>query len=191
MSTFQIKHSNEEWRDVAGYEGRYRASSLGDVVGPQGISLSQSANSHGYAYVALYSGSKASRKAVAVHRLIADAFLPRNQSAPHVNHLDGNKLNNAASNLERCSPAQNTAHAYKLNLISAAVGERHGSAKLSMRQAASVLVSNESSYVLARRFGVSASAIQKIRNRKTWRANDDALEDMKRLAEQEASRVAG
>ena len=47
-----------------------------------------------------------------VHRLVARSFLglPPSSQCSHVNHKDGDKENNAISNLEYVTPAENRAH---------------------------------------------------------------------------------
>lgn len=50
-----------------------------------------------------------------VHRLVAAAFLGRNDDLM-VNHKDGNKLNNRSDNLEYVTNQQNTIHAYNSGL---------------------------------------------------------------------------
>jgi hypothetical protein len=60
---------------------------------------------------------------IAVHRLVAMAFcnhqkVPWYQKKLVVNHIDGNKRNNRASNLEYCSKAENVRHAHRTGLIS-------------------------------------------------------------------------
>nr|DAH92587.1 MAG TPA: homing endonuclease [Bacteriophage sp.] len=51
-----------------------------------------------------------------VHRLIAETFLENPNNLPMVNHIDGNKLNNALTNLEWCTNAHNVQEAYNRKL---------------------------------------------------------------------------
>jgi hypothetical protein len=51
------------------------------------------------------------KKFVNVHRLVAMAFVEGFSSGLHVNHIDGDKLNNDRSNLEWCTQSANNAHA--------------------------------------------------------------------------------
>lgn len=45
-----------------------------------------------------------------MHRIIAETFCPNPNNFPIVNHLDENKLNNCASNLEWCTHQHNVLH---------------------------------------------------------------------------------
>ncbi|WP_198652743.1 HNH endonuclease [Escherichia coli] len=70
----------------------------------------------GYAMVTLCEGGK--KFQVLVHRVIAMTFVDNDNPSvkTQVNHLDGNKLNNAAWNLEWTTPEENTHHAHEMGL---------------------------------------------------------------------------
>lgn len=108
----------EEWRPVKGYEGLYEVSNMGRVkslhYGESRI-LKQSVSSNGHMKVDLNKDRTSNTKQV--HRLVAEAFIPNPMNLSVVNHLDGDKHNNCAFNLEWCTYRQNTLHAIKLGLF--------------------------------------------------------------------------
>lgn len=61
--------------------------------------------SHGYYAVNI------NYRALLVHRIIAETFLPNPNNYPCVNHKDGNKLNNSVDNLEWCTIQYNNQQA--------------------------------------------------------------------------------
>jgi len=75
-----------------------------------GHRLSQHISTKGYPKVTI------GGKAVFVHRVVAQAFLPNLEGKPEVNHIDGDKKNNAANNLEWCTRSENMKHAYATGL---------------------------------------------------------------------------
>lgn len=127
----------EQWADIAGFEGRYQVSSEGRVrslpfkqrythwrTGREhyrqtaGRILSTQKINSGYRIVHLHKDNV--RTALLVHRLVADAFL-LGQPGETVNHKDGNKTNNRASNLEWTSYSENHIHAVALGLNAQAI----------------------------------------------------------------------
>lgn len=58
-----------------------------------------------YAFVNLSKDNKT--KVHRVHRLVAETFIPKVLGKEHVNHIDNDIENNAASNLEWCTPEEN------------------------------------------------------------------------------------
>lgn len=99
---------NEIWRDVVGYEGLYIVSNKGNVDSiryPRRKRLHQNVQ-QGYHFVILCNNTD--RKHKAVHRLVAEAFIPNHDSLKNeINHIDENPSNNNVENLEWCDRRYN------------------------------------------------------------------------------------
>lgn len=97
------------WKCVNGWP--YSVSNEGHVRNDRtGHIKAYSVTNCGYAQVALFDNGKCKR--FSVHRLVAEAFVPNAFNDAQVNHIDGNKLNNVANNLEWVSNSQNQKHKY-------------------------------------------------------------------------------
>lgn len=111
----------EVWKPIQGYEDRYAVSSLGRVCSfptqrrKYAKILKNKLTKDGYYETALV-GDGCKYKYVRTHRLVASAFIPNPDDKPEVNHIDGNKLNNAVSNLEWVTSSENQKHAYATGL---------------------------------------------------------------------------
>lgn len=120
-----IDYSNEIWKDIIDFPG-YQVSSMGRMrswlnnrwgVGNTCRILAPALDkSTGYLKANLNRNGKGNTKAV--HVLVAEAFCGGKHPGMDVNHIDGNKLNNIASNLEWCTRKENMKHAYKNGLWS-------------------------------------------------------------------------
>lgn len=88
----------EEWKDIKGYEGFYKISSLGKIMNKTYKIKTNNLRKDGYMYLDLYKHGK--RKRMLIHRLVAEAFVKNPNNYEQVHHIDGNKQNNNAENLE-------------------------------------------------------------------------------------------
>lgn len=118
------KGAEEVWAPIPEYEGLYEASNLGRVRSlprntTRGRILKQHISStNGYCYVSL---SKENKQVTArVHKLVWEAFT---QTVTYgfdkfktLNHIDGDKTNNAFDNLEMVTQSENQIHAIKMGL---------------------------------------------------------------------------
>lgn len=111
----------EIWLPVAGYEGKYEVSNLGNVKSlyHKGRILSPGTIGGGYLGVSLYKDGKGHTKRL--HRVVAVAFLKNLDDLPEVNHIDENKKNNAVSNLEWCTRRHNMLHGTRSARYSASI----------------------------------------------------------------------
>ena len=97
----------EHWKPIVGYEGRYEVSTEGNVKSIKSSKvLIPQARKHGYLAVWLYKNG--GRRQVSVHRLVAEAFCEKHDGDTEVNHLNEDKTDNRAENLEWCNHKYNT-----------------------------------------------------------------------------------
>lgn len=112
----------EIWKDVIGYEEQYQVSNLGNIRSKDRTIIDclgrrRTLKSHkiriqtskiGYKQVLLHKDGK--MKTHLVHRLVAEAFIPKTEENKNeINHKDENKSNNTVDNLEWCD------HKYNIN----------------------------------------------------------------------------
>lgn len=86
----------EEWRDVVGYEGRYRVSNFGRVLSVR-QNLIMNTGKYGRPAVNLWKYNRMKRRMV--HRLVLEAFIGPCPDGMECCHNDGNPFNNNLDNL--------------------------------------------------------------------------------------------
>lgn len=97
---------SEQWKDIEGHPG-YEVSSLGRIRRGATILRPWAAKNTGYLQVDL-AGCRRS-----VHRLVAFAFCPGKRPGLIVNHRNGARSDDRASNLEWVTPSENQRHSYR------------------------------------------------------------------------------
>lgn len=122
-------HTEEIWKDIPGYENRYQVSNLGRIKAcwSRAAIIRKQSIVKGYKCVILFTAGRA--KNLRVHRLVAQAFIPNPDNKPEVNHIDGDKLNNLASNLEWSTRSENMKHAYDNKLIMGKMGRENNQSR--------------------------------------------------------------
>lgn len=98
----------EIWKDIPGYEGRYKASNLGRIksmnyLGHEGNEqiLKPNITNLGYNRVELIN------KKYLLHRVIAMTFLPEYNEELTIDHINNNPNDNRLENLRVCTQKEN------------------------------------------------------------------------------------
>lgn len=103
------------WKDIPNYEGLYKVSNMGEIFGfKRNRKLTPCNGKDGYKILKLCKSGNV--KTVYIHRVVASAFLGETKGNMQVNHMNGIKTDNRASNLEYCTLHQNLLHSYKMGL---------------------------------------------------------------------------
>lgn len=106
-------------------------------------------------------------KSILVNRVVAWRFHPNPENLPQVNHINGNKEDNAKDNLEWATGSENEKHAHRTGLKTGR-GSANSNAKVSVADVLQIRASEEPIEVLRERYGVSRSTITNIKNKRTW-----------------------
>ena len=157
----------EEWAAVPGYS-RYSVSEEGRVrseVAWRGQGqhyLLGKTNTSGYRQTRMI-GDDGTVRQLMVAVLVCELFVgPKPTPLHEVNHKDGKKLNNAATNLEWVTPHQNVEHGWRLGL-------QRGRTRVTADQMREIEASPESTRQLAARLGLGKSTVWAVRaGKRKW-----------------------
>lgn len=175
----------EEWRPVVGrfagwdYEvsdqGRVRSLHKRRSRGSADGILTHYGNNVGYRLVML--SKNGISKNATVHSLVAETFIHPRIGKEEVNHLDGNKQNNVAANLEWVTKPENANHAIRTGIRrvfsgGSSKGESNPRSRLTDSQVKEIITafrSKEPRKAIAARYGISVGSVEEIGARKSWK----------------------
>ena len=159
----------EQWLPIPGFEHYGEVSNLGRIRSRLGKIRKTIVSNTGYDRVGLKKIGGKNTTYVILHRLVALAFCPGFEDGLTVNHIDGDKRNNTASNLEWVNLKNNVRHAYRMGLRTT----NHRKPIIPYGDRETLLEDRKKGITyreLAKRYGVTNAAVYRFlngRNRKT------------------------
>jgi hypothetical protein len=106
---------NKQWLPIKNYENKYEVSNTGLVRNIKTKKyLKPTKTSQGYYRLSLFDNN--TKKNYFVHRLVAEAFIPKIINKSQINHINTIKTDNRVENLEWVTPKENIIHSIKHNL---------------------------------------------------------------------------
>jgi hypothetical protein len=161
----------EVWMPIAGHDG-YEVSNLGRIAvvkGNERFIRKLNSATH-YLSVSLKKRPEdKTQTSQNVHVAVAQAFIGQRPYGMVVRHIDGNRYNNAASNLCYGTPNENVADSVSHKTYK---GSRNGRALLDERHIVLIrmlLNAGSSCSELARQIGVSVGTIHAIKTHRNWK----------------------
>lgn len=133
-----------------------------------------STNGRGYRSTLLtYNGKHIN---IRIHRLVAENFVDNPMGYSEVNHIDGNKDNNHANNLEWCTRSENIQHAYDNGLRKIPSGENNPRCKVSeevIHKVCKDILNGMRTAHIAKKYGIAWHIVDKVRRKENWKTVSD------------------
>lgn len=165
-----------KWKNIARFNGKYSISDTGLVKNNlTNKILTSHPHKSGYIILTLRpTGRNGKCYSIKIHREVALAFIPNPLNKPQVNHIDGIKSNNIASNLEWVTNKENSDHAIANGLLVPLKGTDKTTAKLTndiVNYVRLVYIPRHKTFgcrQLAQLFGISHSTMSRVIAGKEW-----------------------
>lgn len=177
----------EMWKDIVGFENNYQISNYGRIrskarktknqYSEEFIKTTGTITSAGYEVHNLYKDNR--YKTISVHKIVAEHFVDGYFDGAVVNHINGDKTFNYASNLEWCTRSENQKHAVDNGLWKVSDKHRESAKKQGAKMGkANKKVSNEQVLLIredlktmtgsevAKKYNLAPATISWIKNRK-------------------------
>lgn len=164
-----ISDPSRKWKPVIidGIQTEYMISDMADLASLRMCRMMKPAkNASGYWETVIRVGDK--KVNVSIHRLVAQAHIPNPDNLPEVNHKNGDKDKNWASNLEWMSHADNVIHSIETGLRDNYLPEKRYT-KGEIHKVCQMLEKGKSVSTISKKTGVSKQVIRSIRRGKSWK----------------------
>lgn len=173
----------EVWKDIEGYKGTHSISNLGRVrtngyyinsrwALSKGKYIERKIrklqnNLRGYRMLQL----RCHGKSKPIHRIVAHHFIPNPLNLPMVNHLNGDKKDNRAINLEWCTAQRNAQHSVDNGFTKIKKGSELVFSKLTEKDVIEIKIMLKKGIYqkqIGEKFGVNKSTISAICVGRNW-----------------------
>lgn len=164
----------EVWKEINWINTRHRSYYVSDLGRVKSVSKrtgeekQMSIKDHGIPYLMINLSGVDGKQHHLLHRLLAIAFIPNPENKATVNHKDGNKRNNALSNLEWSTHSEQNVHASRLGLKKFN-GEHHSQCKLTEPQVIEIRYRTLYADIPeGKEYGVTNATITDVIRRRSW-----------------------
>lgn len=186
---YNLQLEGEIWKPIKGWEGLYSVSNLGrvrreswDIPSYQNIKVLKGCPADGrYPKVTLSDKVRGGKSKIkAIHRLVGEAFVPNPEGKPQIHHKNADVFDARADNLEWTTQSENIKYAFDSGRKKMTQGEECSWTKYSesliLQVYKEILKEEKSQKEIASLYGIPASTVSALKNKKTWKEVTDRVD---------------